>query len=123
MSWPSEAPEHDADHCEANESGGGSRVALVIASQAAVMANPGERAFDNPALGENNKAVQFIAFDYFELPGTRLGDCGRRFRSLISPITEDGLDKGEQAARVPIEHPSRAIAILHIGGMDDNIQE
>jgi hypothetical protein len=36
MGWPCEAPEHDTDHCEANE-GGGSRVALVIASQAAVV--------------------------------------------------------------------------------------
>ena len=67
--------------------------------------------------------MQFIAFDYFELPGARLGDYGRRFRSLISSIGEDGLDKGEQAAGVAIEHPSRAIAILHIGGMDDNVQE
>jgi hypothetical protein len=77
-----------------NERCSGSRVALEITGQAAVVADPGERAFNNPALAEDDKAVQFIAFDYFELPGAGLGDCGRRFRSLISPITEDGLDKG-----------------------------
>jgi len=65
MGWPSEAPEHDADHCEANKSGGGSRVALKIASQAAVTTDPGERTLNNPALGENDEAVQFVAFDNF----------------------------------------------------------
>ena len=123
MVWPSEAPEHDADHCEANESGGGSRVALKIASQAAVMTDPGERTFDNPTLGENDEAVQLVAFDNFQFPGAGLGDSRRCLRSLIACIAEDTLDEGEQAAGAPIEHPSYTIAILHVGGMDDNVQE
>ena len=123
MGWPSEAPEHDADHCEANESGGGSRVALKISSQAAVMADPGERTFNNPTLGENDEAVQLAAFDNFQFPGAGLGDGSRCLCSPIASIAEDTLDEGEQAAGTPIEHPSHTIAILHVGRMDDNVQE
>ena len=121
--WPSETSEHNADHCETNEGGGGSRVALKVASQTAVMADPGERAFNNPTLGENDEAVQLAAFDNFQLPGAGLGDSSRCLWSLIASIGEDALDEGEQTAGAPIEHPSHTIAILHVGGMDDNIQE
>jgi len=51
MIWPGQAPKHDADHSEANEGGGGLDVTLEIARETAVMADPGERAFDNPAFG------------------------------------------------------------------------
>lgn len=123
MSWPGQASEHDADHSEANEGGGGLGITLEIACQPAVMADPGERAFDNPAFGQDDEAMQRVALDDFQFPATRLGDDGRRLRSLIAGIGEDALDKGKQAAGAPVEHPSGAIAILDVGGMDDNVQE
>ncbi len=67
--------------------------------------------------------MQLIAFDDFELPGTGLGNGYRYLRSLIASIGENALDEWEQAAGALIEHPSRTIAILHICGMDDNVQE
>jgi hypothetical protein len=123
MGWPSETPEHDADHCEANEGGGGSSVALKIASQAAIMADPGEGTLNDPALGENDEAVQLAAFDNLQLPSAGLGDGSRCLRSLIASIAEDTLDEGEQTAGAPVEHPTHTIAILHVGGMDDDVQE
>ena len=67
--------------------------------------------------------MQLVALDDFQFPATRLGDDGRRLRSLIASIGEDALDEGKQAARAPVEHPSGAIAILDVGGMNDDIQE
>lgn len=74
MSWPGQAFEHDADHGETNEGGGGSRVALEVAREATVVADPGERALDNPALWQNDEAMRLVAFDDLQLPGT-----GRRW--------------------------------------------
>ena len=67
--------------------------------------------------------MQLVALDDFQFPATRLGDDGRRLRSLIASIGEDALDEGKQVARAPVEHPSGAIAILDVGGMNDDIQE
>jgi hypothetical protein len=33
----------------------------------------------------------------------------------------DALDEGEEAARASIENEPRPVAILHIGGMDDDV--
>ena len=46
-----QATQHDADHGEAEEGSDGSGVALEIAGQAAVAADPGKGALDDPALG------------------------------------------------------------------------
>src|SRR6202166_558708 len=54
MRWFGQASEHDADHGETDESGGGSCIALEVARQAAASIDPGEGAFDDPALGKND---------------------------------------------------------------------
>jgi len=46
MSWPGQATEHDADHGEADEGCGGSCMALEVACQSTVSADPGQGAFD-----------------------------------------------------------------------------
>ena len=43
--------------------------------------------------------------------------------SLIAGIGEDPLDKGEKAARAPIENQPRPVAVLNIAGMDDDVQQ
>jgi len=35
----------------------------------------------------------------------------------------DALDEGEEAARASIENQPGPVAILHIGGMDDDVQQ
>ncbi len=123
MSWPGQASEHDADHGEADEGGDGAGVALEVAGEAAVAADPGERALDDPALGQDDEAMQLVALDDLQRPGAGLGDGGGGLGSLIAGIGEDALDEGEEAARALIEDQSRAVAILHIGGMDDDVQQ
>ena len=123
MEWPGQASEHDADHGETDECGDGTGIALEVARQATVSADPGKRALDDPALGKDDEAMQLVALDDFQLPGASLGDGGSRLRPLVAGIGEDALDEGEQAPRAPIKNQSCAVAILHIGGMDDDAQE
>ena len=71
-----QAAEHDADHSEPDECGGGSHVALEVASEAPMLADPGERSLDDPAFEEHEETVRFIAIDDLELPGSGLCDGG-----------------------------------------------
>ena len=87
------------------------------------MADPCERALDNPALGQNHEAMWLVAFDDLQLPATDLGNGCGRLGSLIASIGEDALDKGEQASGAPIEDQPGAVAILQISAMDDDVQE
>lgn len=123
MAWSGQSPEHDADHGEANKGSGGSGIALEITRQASVVADPGKRAFNDPALGQDDEAMAFSAFDDLELPGTGLGNRSSGLRPLIAGIGEDALNEGEQTPGAPIKHQSRTVAILHVGGMDNDIQE
>ena len=123
MVLPGQASEHDADHGEADEGNGGSGVALKVARQAAVVTDPGEGSFHDPAFGQDDEAMQLVALDDFQLPATGLGDSIGDLRSLIAGIGEDTFDEGEQAAGASIENQSRAVAILYIGRMDNDSQE
>ena len=87
------------------------------------MTNPGERSLDDPAFGKHEKAVQLVALDDLDFPGAGLSDGGCHLRPLIPSISEDTLDEGEEAARAPIENEPSAVAILHSGGVDDDIQQ
>lgn len=87
------------------------------------MADPGEGTFDNPAFGQGDEAMRFVAFDDFDLPGTDVGNGAGCLWSLVAGIGKDALDEGEQTSRAPIEDQPRAVAILHIGGMNHDVQE
>ena len=87
------------------------------------MADPGERSFDDPAFGEHDEAMQFIAPDDLKFPVAGLGDGDRGLRPLVSGISEDTLDEGEESARALIEDEQSAVAILHSGRVDDDVQQ
>ena len=87
------------------------------------MADPGERSLDDPAFGEHDEAMQFLALNDCKFPGAGLGDGGCGFRPLIGGISEDKLNEGEEAARASIEDKQCAVAILHRGRMDDDVQQ
>jgi len=78
--------------------------------------------FDDPAFGEDDEGMSFAALDDLEDPATGIGDCRCSLRSLIAGIAEDALDEGEGAARLS-QHVAHAVAVLHIGGMDDDAQQ
>jgi hypothetical protein len=123
MTWPCQASEHDADHGEPDEGGDGARISLEITRQAAIAANPGQGSFDDPALGQDDELVQFVALDDLEHPTAGAGSGLRGAWSLIAGIGEDPLDEGEEAARAPIENQPRPVAVLNIAGMDDDVQQ
>jgi|HubBroStandDraft_4_1064222.scaffolds.fasta_scaffold214226_2 hypothetical protein len=122
-SWPGQASEHDADHCETDESGSGLGITLEVAGEAPIAANPGERSLDDPAFRKHEEAVQFIALDDREFPGAGLGDGGRRLRPLVRSIGEDTFDEREEASRASIEDERCAVAILYGGRVDDDVQQ
>src|SRR5438045_7631598 len=123
MSWPGQASQHDADRREPDEGGDSACVALEIARQAAIAADPGQSSFDDPALGLDDEFVQFVALDDLDHPTAGAGSGSRDSWSLITGIGEDALDEGEQTAGAPIENQSCPLAVLNVGGMDDDVQQ
>ena len=119
MTWPCQA----SDHGQPDEGGDGAGVSLEIARQAAIAADPGQGSFDDPSLGQDDEFVQFIALDDLQHPTTGAGNRSRGARSLIAGVGEDALDEGEEAAGASIENQPRPVAVLNVGGMNDNIQQ
>ena len=115
MSWRHSA-EHDADHGHPDEGFGDAAVALEIAGQAAVLADPAQRAFNNPSLRQHDKAMLVAAAHDLNGPAARAGHGRRHPRPLISGITDNPLDEREQPSRLA-QHRLGAVAILHIGRM------
>jgi len=67
--------------------------------------------------------VQFVALDDLEHPTAGAGSGLRGAWALIAGIGEDALDEGEEAAGAPIENQPRPVAVLNVGGMDDDVQQ
>src|SRR5258708_33423716 len=112
MSWAGQAAKHDADHRKAHEGYDGPSIALEIACQATVAADPGEGSLDDPALGQHDELVQFGALDDFDHPMARAGSGLRHACSLIARLGQDALDEGEEAAARAIQKPDRPRASL-----------
>ena len=67
--------------------------------------------------------MQFAALDDLQRPGTCLGDGRGCLRSLVASIGEDARNEGEQATRTAVEDERRAVAVLHVGGVDDDVDQ
>jgi len=123
MVWAGQASEHDSDHGKADEGGHGARVALEVARQASIAADPGEGSLDDPAFGQDDELVQFVSFDDLDDPGSRPSGALRHAWTLIAGIGKDALDEREEAARALVENELRAVAILHVSRVDNNGQQ
>lgn len=87
------------------------------------MADPRQGPFHNPPLWHDDEFVQLVAFDDLDDP-TACAGCSRcDARPLIAGIGEDAFDEWEQRARVLVEHQTRTVAILDIGGVDGDAQQ
>ena len=86
------------------------------------MTDPGQGSLDDPALGQDDKFVQFVALDDLDHPTARAGSGLCDPWPLITGIGEDALNEGKEAARAPIENQANPVAVLKVGGMNDNIQ-
>ena len=122
MVWSGQSTEHDADHSEAKEGGDGSRVALEVAGQAAVAADPGKGALDDPALGQDDEAMGIAALDDLQGPRAGFGDNLGHLRPLIAGVGKDAFDERKGSPR-GAQDLARAIAILHVGGVDRDAQQ
>ena len=120
--WRCQTPEHDADHGETDEGDNGSGISLEVAGEAPVAADPGERSLHDPAFRQGHEAVRVGALNDFQLPAAGRGDGRRHPRPLVAAVGEDGLDEGERTARGS-KQLAGAVAILHVGGMDDDAQQ
>ena len=67
--------------------------------------------------------MPFGSLDDLDRPAAGLGDGGGERRALIAGVGEDALDEGEEAARADIEDKPCAVAVLHRGGVNDDVQE
>src|SRR6266700_4026735 len=89
----------------------GAGVSLEIARQTAIATDPGQRALDDPALGQDDEFVQFVALDDLDHPMAGSG-CGLRDAwSMIAGMSEGALDEGKEAASAPIENQPRPVAV------------
>jgi hypothetical protein len=85
-----EPTQHESDHSEADEGGGGAGMALKVVSQSTVAADPAEGTLDNASLRQHDKAVSVTAADDQQLPPTRPLHRRAHLRALVypaSPIT------------------------------------
>jgi hypothetical protein len=121
-SWFGQSFEHDADHCEAHESGDGSGVAFEVARQPAISADPREGPFNDPAFWQDDEAMCVAAFDDLQSPAAGVGDHLGHLRPLIARISKDALNKRKPAPR-RAQQLTSTIAILHVGRVDDYIQQ
>lgn len=122
MVWSGQAPQHDADHGEAEEGSDGSGVALEIAGQAAVAADPGKGALDDPAFGQDDEAMGIAALDDLQGPRAGLGNNLGHLWPLVAGVGKDAFDKREGSPR-RAQQVARAIAVLHVGRVDHHAQQ
>ena len=66
--------------------------------------------------------MQIGSLDDLQLPGAGTGDSRRHLRSLVPAVGKDPLDERELTAR-PAQQFDSTIAILHVSGMDHDVQE
>jgi hypothetical protein len=85
---------------------------LVVTSQPAVSADPGQRPLDNPTLWQHDKAVLVAAAHDLERPCAGPSQSGFHLAALIPCITDDALDEREGAARL-LQEGFCSISILH----------
>ena len=116
------APEHDADHGEADECGNCCGIALKVAGQTAVATDPGKRPLDNPSLGQNFEAAGIRSLHDLQFPCSCAPDDERHLLTGIATISKNALDEWEQSSR-PAQQMECSVTVLNIGRMDDDVQQ
>ena len=118
-----EPPEHDADHGETDEGDGGARIAFEVSGETTTAADPCERAFDDPALGQDlESSCRIGSLHDLELPCSRERDDESHLLSAVAAVSEDAFNEGKQPSR-PAQQFEGAVAILDVGGKNDDVQQ
>jgi hypothetical protein len=96
---------------------------LPILGEPATSVEPRDRSFDDPSFGQHDEGVEFVALDDLDDPVAAFGSSLCGVRSLIACVCKDAQNERKQGPCVLIEHESRAITILDIGGMNGGAQQ
>ena len=112
----SEPPEHDADHCEANECYDGCGVAFKVTSQAAVAADPRKSSFDDPALGENLEAGSIGTLHDAQPPCPRAPDV-----YLLASLCKPRASWVE--SKLPVQVPSPTAPLFQSAGNSEQLPD
>jgi hypothetical protein len=119
---PRKSPQHKACHDDANDRFARVGVKLVVLTEAAPATQPAEGALDDPALRQHAEAVRLIrAFDDLQLNAASVAQSSDP-REKLAGVASIGPDTAQAQERVR-EHAKqqlRAIAILDIGGVNDD---
>lgn len=97
--------------------------ALPVLGQAAATVEPSNGALDEPSLGQHDEFVQLGSLDdlQVDLPAGSLQPL-LKDRSLVAAVGVELQQEREQPEqRAHQQHT--AVAVLHIGGMDDGVQQ
>ncbi len=114
--------QHEADGGEEDEGDGAAREVLEVLGEPSTAIEPGDRAFDDPALRQELEARAIAALDDLELPiGDGVEDLFE-FGALIGAVADDLLKKGKQPPH-RLEQRRRAVAVLHVGWMHLHAQQ
>ncbi len=115
---------HDLDHSEMDERCGGSGQTFEVTGEPSVAADPGQRALDDPPLGQDDEALGLgRAFDNLDPPITAPARRLSRLWSLVSCIGEDHLDEREASPGAFVENQSGTVAVLYAGRMHHHLQQ
>ena len=95
---------------------------LEVTRQPAMVADPANRALDDPALGQHDEAMLVATSDdlYLPWPGSCHG-CGH-LGPLITAIADDPLEEWELAARLA-QQRFGSVAVLDVGRVNYHAQQ
>lgn len=98
-------------------------MALEVAGEAAVSADPSKGSLDDPSFGHDDEAMSIASLDDLQHPATFGCNSLSCFLGLVAGVGEDALDEWKQRPRALVDHEVRAVAILDIGGMNSDAQQ
>ena len=79
---------------------------------------------DNPSFRYDFEADCGVKpFGDFDFPGACSSHHFSRFWAPVATVSKNAFDEGEQTARASAEHQCNAVAVLNVGGVNDNIQQ
>lgn len=121
------APEHEVAHPGIDHRRARLDLIFVVATPAPEAAPPGKRAFDDPAMRLHHKGARGLrigALHDREAPAHLLPQFDVQ-RAAIGRIGPNRPQPGQARSVEPerLRHQARAIAVLHIGGGDDDFED
>jgi hypothetical protein len=105
--------QHDPYHRELGETNGGHDEGFVVGHQAAIAAQPRERAFDHPAATQDLEAALLVgAFDNLQLD-RQADELARELGASIATVSKD-LSQARIFLQRPFNQTGRTVPILDI---------